>query len=142
MTQITRRFFIFGFECLSKTQNMRKISLILLFCAINICFCFVHAQTTDNSAKNLKNDETSLSFQKECKSNMQWELNDRLLPDAAQNKLFQKFTPLDFGSNLSLPEQSDSLSRLPVWVPDQGGSLLIKVPENANNGFLLILDPD
>ena len=121
---------------------MRKISLILLFFTINICFCFVQAQNLDISGKNLKNDETSLSFQKECKSNVQWELNDRLLPDTTQNILFQKFTQLDFWDNLSLTQKSDSLSQLPIWVPDQSGSLLIKVPENVNNGFLLILDPD
>jgi hypothetical protein len=121
---------------------MRKISLLLLFFTINICINLVQAQTTDVSGKNLKNIDTSLSFQKECKSNMQWELNDQLLPDTTQNILFQKFTPLYFGNNLLLSQKSDSLGQMPVWMPDESGSLLIKVPKDANKGFILILDPD
>jgi hypothetical protein len=121
---------------------MREISLILLLCAINICFSFIQAQTIDISGRNLKNDEKSFSLQKECKSKMQWELNDRLLPDTTQNILFRKFTPLYFGNNLLLSQKSDSLGQMPVWVPDESGSILIKVPKDANKGFILILDPD
>ncbi len=121
---------------------MRKISFILIFSAINICVFFLQAQTTDISGKNLKNNEAPLGFQKECKSNMQWVPNDRLLIDTTQNKLFQRFTPLNFGKNLSLSQKSDSLGQLPVLVPAQSGFILIKVPEDANKGFLLILDPD
>ena len=121
---------------------MRKISSILLFCTINICFCFVQAQIPEITRENLKTNETLLSFQKECQNNIQWELNNRLLPDTTQNKLFQKFKPMDFENSISLCQKSDSLRQMPVWVPNQSGYILIKVPEDANNGFLLILDPD
>lgn len=121
---------------------MRKILSILLFCTINICFCFVQAQVSEITPENLKTNKTLLSFQKECQNNIQWEPSNRLLSDTTQNKLFQEFNPMDFEKSISSWQKSDSLRQMPVWVPEQRGSLLIKVPEDANNGFLLIIEPD
>jgi hypothetical protein len=112
---------------------MRKNSLILFFIAVNIWFYSLHAQLPDNSRDN---------FNTELKDSIQWELNYSLFPDTAQNRLFQKYTPVDFENNIFSVKKSDSLGRLPVWVPDQNGFILIKEPENVKNGFLLILDPD
>ncbi|MBW6478292.1 MAG: hypothetical protein K0B37_02620 [Bacteroidales bacterium] len=121
---------------------MRKISFILVFYAINIWYCSLQAQVPGVSRDNLKNYEASVSSPKELKDSIQWEPTERLLPDTAQNKLFQKLTPLDFENNIFSVKKSDSLGHIKIWVPDQSGFLLIKEPENANNGFLLILDPD
>lgn len=67
------------------------------------------------------------------------------LIDYEQYQLFQPMDTLDFDKETLINEQKlqsqDAPGQIPVFTPSFQGSLLIKEPENAEKGFLLIKNP-
>ncbi len=67
------------------------------------------------------------------------------LIDYEQYQLFQPMDTLDFDKETLINDQKqqspDAPGQIPVFTPSFQGSLLIKEPENAEKGFLLIKTP-
>lgn len=95
--------------------------LILIFPAKNIF-------AENNSDRNKKEDVVIL-----------FQASPAPLIDHSQYQLFQPLDTLDFDK---VKQKSPEVpGQIPVFTPSFEGSLLIKEPENAQNGFLLIKDP-
>ena len=113
---------------------MNAFTLIAAF--LLLIFPAKNSFAENHSGKNEKeNDKVVILFQA---------APDPLI-DYEQYQLFQPMDTLDFAKNPLGYESKQSAPEtpgfLPVFTPSEGGSLLIKQPENAEKGFLLIKDP-